>query len=154
MRLMYLILNPQLTAHFLDNPSFDSQKVRKRVEWLGKEGLGFHCLFRTNAPRLFVNNLLRKQAESQLFVEHVCNWVQYCVDRNAGRLALCSTQRRRLRQQGNVLFNSHGEKELLLFNLKSIWETKRREKWKSVHRRVNERGTVQKEKHWVRVLSG
>lgn len=127
MRLMYLIVNPQLTAHFLDNPSFDSQKVRKRVEWLGKEGSGFYCLFRTNAPRLFVNNLLRKLAESQLFVEHVCNWVQYCADRNAGRLALCSTQRRRLRRQGNVLFNSHGEKELLLFNLKSI-SAKRREK--------------------------
>lgn len=32
MRLMYLIVNPRLTAHFLDNPGFDSQKVRKRVE--------------------------------------------------------------------------------------------------------------------------
>ncbi len=30
MRLMYLIANPRLTAHFLDNPGFDSQKVRER----------------------------------------------------------------------------------------------------------------------------
>lgn len=33
MRLMYLIANPRLTAHFLDNPGFDSQKVRKRADW-------------------------------------------------------------------------------------------------------------------------
>jgi len=49
MRLMYLIVNPQLTAHFPDNPSFDSRKSRKRAGRWGKDGSEFHCAFRTNA---------------------------------------------------------------------------------------------------------
>lgn len=136
-------------------PSVDSSFSRQSWLWftesekesgtVRKRGLRIPLLIQDQRLWLCVNNLLRKQAESQLFVEHVCNLVQFCADRNAGILASCSTQRRRLRQ-GNVLFDSHSEKERLLFNLKSIWKTERKEKWKSVRLRVNKREIVKNKK--------
>lgn len=60
MRLMYLIANTRLTAHFPDNPGFDSRKARERdgEEKRAQDSVANACLW------LRVNNLLRKHSES------------------------------------------------------------------------------------------